>query len=100
MSNFDIRLQLQTDPFLMPLENNAVLWPTRLSPRVSVATLRLPKQKFNSPAQIKFARILSYNPWHSVPRTSARSGIKAGRRGRDVFRAFETPATNEQSRAL
>ena len=41
---FDIRLQLQTDPYLMPIENNAVLWPERLSPRVSVATLRLPRQ--------------------------------------------------------
>jgi hypothetical protein len=62
----DIRLQLQTDPYLMPIENNAVLWPERLSPRVSVATLRIPKQKFDSPAQIAFARRLSYNPWHSI----------------------------------
>ena len=30
---FDIRLQMQTDPHLMPLENNAVLWPEKLSPR-------------------------------------------------------------------
>ena len=62
----DVRLQLQTDPHLMPIENNAVLWPERLSPRVSVATLRIPKQKFDSPAQIAFARRLSYNPWHCV----------------------------------
>jgi hypothetical protein len=62
----DIRLQLQTDPFLMPLEHNAVLWPEKLSPRVSVATLRLPKQKFDSPAQMAFARKLSYNPWHTI----------------------------------
>jgi hypothetical protein len=62
----DIRLQLQTDPHLMPIENNAVLWPERLSPRVSVATLRIPKQKFDSPAQIAFARRLSYNPWHCI----------------------------------
>jgi len=63
----DFRIQLQTDPHLMPIENNAVLWPERLSPRVSVATLRLPKQTFNSPAQMAFARRLSYNPWHCVP---------------------------------
>jgi hypothetical protein len=62
----DIRLQLQTDPFLMPLEHNAVLWPEKLSPRVSVATLRLPKQKFDSPTQMAFARKLSYNPWHTI----------------------------------
>jgi hypothetical protein len=62
----DIRLQLQTDPHLMPIENNAVLWPERLSPRVSAATLRIPKQRFDSPAQIAFARRLSYNPWHCI----------------------------------
>jgi hypothetical protein len=63
---FDFRLQLQTDPHLMPIENNAVLWPEKLSPRVSVATLRLPRQKFDSPAQMEFAKKLSYNPWHCI----------------------------------
>ncbi len=62
----DFRLQLQTDPHLMPIENNAVLWPEELSPRVSVATLRLPKQKFDSVAQLNFAKKLSYNPWHTI----------------------------------
>lgn len=62
----DIRVQLQTDPHLMPIENNAVLWPERLSPRISVATLRIPQQKFDSPAQIAFARRLSFNPWHCI----------------------------------
>ncbi len=38
---FDMCVQLQTDPFLMPIENAAILWPTRLSPRVPVATLRI-----------------------------------------------------------
>ena len=63
----DFRVQLQTDPLLMPIENNAVLWPERLSPRVSVATLRLPRQRFNSAAQMEFAKRLTYNPWHCIP---------------------------------
>ncbi len=63
----DFRVQLQTDSHLMPIENAAVLWPERLSPRVSVATLRIPRQKFNSPAQMAFAKRLSYNPWHCIP---------------------------------
>src|SRR5205814_2484171 len=63
---FDFRIQLQTDPHLMPIENNAVLWPERLSPRVSVATLRLPRQTFDSPAQMEFAKRLSFNPWHTI----------------------------------
>ncbi len=64
---FDITLQLQTDPHLMPIENNAVLWPPRLSPRVPAAVLHIPKQTFDSREQLDFARVLSYNPWHSVP---------------------------------
>ena len=62
----DFRIQRQTDPHLMPIENASVLWPERLSPRVSVATLRITRQKFDSPAQMEFAKRLSYNPWHSI----------------------------------
>jgi len=63
----DFRIQRQTDSHLMPLENAGVLWPERLSPRVSVATLRLPRQTFTSPSQMEFAKRLSYNPWHAIP---------------------------------
>ena len=63
---FDVRVQMQTDAFLMPIENAGVLWPEKLSPRVSVAALRLPRQTFDYPAQLEFARVLSYNPWHSI----------------------------------
>jgi hypothetical protein len=63
---FDILLQVQTDPYRMPIENNAVFWPTRLSPRVPAAVLRIPQQEFDSPEQFAFSRILSYNPWHCI----------------------------------
>ena len=63
----DFRIQRQTDPHLMPIENAGVLWPERLSPRVSVATLRLPRQIFTSASQMEFAKRLSYNPWHAIP---------------------------------
>jgi hypothetical protein len=64
---FDFLVQPQTDTFRMPIENNGVLWPTSLSPRVPVAVLRIPRQRFDSPEQLAFARVLSYNPWHSLP---------------------------------
>ena len=63
---FDITLQVQTDPHLMPIENNAVLWPEKLSPRVPAAILRIPKQTFDSQEQLDFAKVLSYNPWHTI----------------------------------
>lgn len=64
---FEILLQLQTDPFRMPIENAAVRWPEKLSPFVPVATLRIPRQKFDLAAQLAFANNLSYNPWHCLP---------------------------------
>lgn len=77
---FDVRLQMQTDPFLMPLENSAVLWPEKLSQRLSVATLRIPKQSFTSSAQLDFARQLSYNPWHCLPEHRPLGNISRARR--------------------
>ena len=35
--SLEMRVQLQTDAHLMPLENAGVLWPEKLSPRVPVA---------------------------------------------------------------
>jgi hypothetical protein len=30
------------------------------------AILHIPKQKFDSPAQLAFAHYLSFNPWHTI----------------------------------
>ena len=62
----EMRVQIQTDPHLMPIENAGILWPERLSPRIPVATLRLPRQSSDYMAQLAFARRLRYNPWHSI----------------------------------
>ncbi|HEV8389253.1 MAG TPA: catalase family protein [Dongiaceae bacterium] len=63
---FHMEVQIQTDPHRMPIEDAGVYWSTRLSPRVPVATLRIPKQKFDSPKQLAFARNLRLNPWHCI----------------------------------
>ena len=64
---FDFAVQFQTDPHRMPIEDASVIWPESLSPYITVATLRIPRQEFDSSAQLAFARNLSYNPWHSIP---------------------------------
>lgn len=76
---FDVRIQQQTDSYLMPIENSAVLWPDS-SPRISVATLRIPKQTFLSEAQLNFSRRLSYNPWHCVPEHRPLGNVNRARR--------------------
>ena len=90
---FEMRVQLQTDPFLMPIENNAVLWPERLSPRVPVATLRIPRQKFDDPGAVRLYAQSEIQPLalsagpsaarQSEPRAQAdvrRTGDRSGRK--------------------
>ena len=64
---FDLALQVQTDPQRMPIENAAVRWPEKLSPFVPAATIRIPRQKFDTPAHVALAKTLSLNPWHCLP---------------------------------
>src|SRR5512141_528779 len=64
---YDICLQVQTDPHRMPIENAAVRWPTRLSPQIPAARLKIPKQPFDFEAQHAFSKVLKWNPWHCVP---------------------------------
>lgn len=63
---FDVGVQLQTHPNSMPIEDASVEWSEKQSPFVSVATLKIPKQKFNTSKQLAFARQLTFNPWHTL----------------------------------
>ena len=65
-AEFEFCIQLQTNAKRMPVEDASIEWPERLSPFVPVAKIRIPKQEFTSPAQITFARQLSFNPWHAI----------------------------------
>ncbi len=64
---FDFKVQVQTDAHRMPLENASVVWSERRSPPITVARMRLPVQRFDSPEQLAFARSLSFQPWHAIP---------------------------------
>jgi hypothetical protein len=64
---FDLMIQLQTDPHLMPIEDGSVRWPEELSPFIPAATVHIPKQKFDSEAYREFAKRLKMNPWHCLP---------------------------------
>jgi len=63
---FDLMIQLQTDPHLMPIEDSSVRWPEKLSPFIPVATVHIPKQHFESEALIEFTKRLKMNPWHCL----------------------------------
>ncbi|MEO5689258.1 MAG: catalase family protein [Burkholderiaceae bacterium] len=63
---FEMALQLQTNPRTMPIEHACVRWSPAASPPIAVATLELPRQQFDSAAQLAFASRLSINPWHCL----------------------------------
>lgn len=64
---FDFLVQLQVDPVAMPIEDATIPWSEKLSPYRKVATIRIPKQRFDSPAQMELAENISFTPWHAVP---------------------------------
>jgi hypothetical protein len=77
---FTMTVQLQTDSHRMPIEDAGILWPEALSPRIPVATLRIPRQTFVSPAQLAFARNLSFNPWHCIEEHRPLGNLNRARR--------------------
>ncbi|HEX2478478.1 MAG TPA: hypothetical protein VHK45_04310 [Geminicoccaceae bacterium] len=63
---FDLLVQVQTDPHRMPIENASVRWPEKLSPFVPAASIHIPRQRFDTPAHDALAKRLSINPWHCL----------------------------------
>ncbi len=64
---FEMLVQLQSDPRRMPIEHASVRWASPDRPPTVVATLELPRQRFDSAEQLAFASRLSINPWHCLP---------------------------------
>lgn len=64
---FDLLVQVQTDAHRMPIENASVRWSEKLSPFIPAATIHIPRQKFDSPAQFEFTKRFKINPWHCMP---------------------------------
>lgn len=60
---FDIQVQLCTDLERMPVEDTTVEWPERLSPSVTVARLRIPRQDISGPENLATMDSLSFTPW-------------------------------------
>lgn len=66
-SCFTFMVQLQKDARSMPLEDATVHWDENVSPWLPVATIKIPRQVFDTPAQQGFCENLSFTPWHSLP---------------------------------
>lgn len=63
---FDLLVQVQTDPYRMPIEHAGVRWPESLSPPIPVARIHIAQQNFDTDARVAFNRRLKFNPWHCL----------------------------------
>jgi hypothetical protein len=60
---FDIQVQLCTDLDRMPVQDVTVEWPEALSPPVTVAKLRIPRQDISGDDNLEKLDALSFTPW-------------------------------------
>ena len=60
---FDFVVQFQEDPVKMPIEDPRKVWD---SPFIKLATIKIPRQTFNSDKQLNYGENLSFTPWHCI----------------------------------
>jgi hypothetical protein len=77
---FTFAVQPQTDPATMPVEDSTTVWDETKAPFIEVATIRIPKQRFDSDAQQTFCETLSYTPWHALAEHRPVGGINRVRK--------------------
>ncbi|MCW8945728.1 MAG: catalase family protein [Sedimenticola sp.] len=59
-------VQKQTDPEAMPIEDASVIWDEEVAPFITVATLTIETQVFDTPEALAACEKVSFNPWQSL----------------------------------
>ncbi|HZI48383.1 MAG TPA: catalase family protein [Pyrinomonadaceae bacterium] len=84
--NYDFMVQVQKDPYAMPIENGLVPWSEDVSPFIPIATIKIFRQTFDSPQQMVDCDNLSFTPWHCLPEHRPLGSISRVRR--NVYQAI------------
>jgi hypothetical protein len=74
---FDFRIQMQEDAVTMPIENPCKEWHSAWQ---RVATIRIPRQHFDTAERNSFGEKLTFNPWHSLAAHQPLGGVSRARR--------------------
>lgn len=77
---FDFMVQLQKHSHREPVEDASIEWKESKSPFIPIAKIRIPKQEFDSLAQLQFADILAFTPWHCLAEHRPLGGINRSRK--------------------
>lgn len=63
---FRFAVQRRTQPADMPIEDSTQTWEEDAAPFTEIATIRIPKQAFDSADQQAYCENLSFTPWHAT----------------------------------
>jgi hypothetical protein len=85
---FQFMVQLQNNAEKMPIELPTVNWDEKRSPFISVATILIFSQTFESEAQMEFCENISFTPWHSLPEHRPLGGLNRARKG--IYQTIST----------
>ena len=77
---FDFYVQTFKDFKNTPVEKSTIEWKEKSAPLIKVATVTIPKQKFDSQAQMTFCENLSFTPWHALPAHKPLGAVNRARR--------------------
>ncbi|MBW4458497.1 MAG: hypothetical protein KME55_41280 [Nostoc indistinguendum CM1-VF10] len=77
---FDFKIQLQTDASKMPIEDPIVAWDEQESPYIKVATIKIPRQDFNTEERKQLDEKQSFSPWHSLLEHQPLGGVNRARK--------------------
>jgi hypothetical protein len=75
---FEFRVQLQTDPVAMPVEDASVVWDEAVSRPITVATLTIGVQDVDSPegrALAEECEAMAFSPWNALAEHRPMGGI-------------------------
>ena len=64
----------------MKVEDSKTEWKESEAPFIKVATITIPRQTFDSAAQMAFCDNLSFTPWHALPQHRPLGGVNRVRR--------------------
>jgi catalase len=81
-------VQKRTEPESMPIENASVIWDENVSPFITVATITINQQDFDSTEAMAACEKISFNPWQSLPEHQPLGRMNEVRK-ETYFKAFQ-----------
>jgi hypothetical protein len=85
-ATFDFLVQFFVDERRTPIEDATVEWQPRDSPYHKVATIKIPRQRFEDADRVTRGEQASFNPWHCLLAHAPVGGMNRARR--EIYRAM------------